>query len=208
MHPYLTRLKVPSEVQEFFAPFYCSDDNGDLLIRYGNELEHYGMAFHRIPTSNDLWKAGQLELSQVRQVFICSSAMEAIAFLSFRYERLVALDQLLFVSTGTKPIPGHIDWLRTSLRGKRCFLVQGNDLLGRISAIKLATGLLGKPVAITAMGQELFRVSYRYTDYYFEQESLTLSAFQKATGFRSGISTCIPLKFDSFFAQLKFNAFK
>ena len=59
MHPYLTRLGVLPEVQALFEDSYHTAGHGDLIFDYGDAVEHYGMAFHKIPVSNHCWLAGK-----------------------------------------------------------------------------------------------------------------------------------------------------
>jgi hypothetical protein len=49
MHPYLDRLGIRSEVQEFFAPFYDADEAGNLCFKFSEGFEYYGMGFHKVP---------------------------------------------------------------------------------------------------------------------------------------------------------------
>src|SRR5437868_1550822 len=99
MHPYLTRLGVRTEVQRFFEPFTDVGEKG-LLFNYGDAVEHYGFAFHRIPVSRNFWIAGNLNFAMVSQVVICSSAMEAVAFFHYHFTRFRCADNLLFLSGG------------------------------------------------------------------------------------------------------------
>ena len=147
-HPYLTHLGVRQEVQDFFAPFIRSDNNNNLLFDYGDVVEHFGMAFHRIPVSENFWIAGSTNFSTVSQVVICSSAMEAIAFFHYNYYRCSRPGQLLFLSTGTQPMAEQFLWLRNNLADKEFLLVFGDDLLGRIAALKTAAAIRALPLSV------------------------------------------------------------
>jgi hypothetical protein len=47
-------MGVSEMVQQFFAPFFTSDDAGNLCFWYGEVYEHFGFGFHRVPLSADL----------------------------------------------------------------------------------------------------------------------------------------------------------
>src|SRR5579872_6333877 len=100
MHAYLARLGVRPEVQRFFEPFYQNDQNGNLCFAYGCETETYGLAFHRVPFTEHCWIAGNRNLNVVRKVVLCSSAMEAIAWLNCNLTAFPAVENTLFLATG------------------------------------------------------------------------------------------------------------
>jgi len=100
MHPYLTRLGVSAGVQEFFEPFYRTDESGDLCFWYGQEAEHFGFGFHRVPVSADLWLAGNRNFSQIREVIISGSALDAVSWLNKKAIFLSHAENLLFIATG------------------------------------------------------------------------------------------------------------
>ncbi|OKS89662.1 hypothetical protein [Mucilaginibacter polytrichastri] len=202
MHAFLTRLGVRSEVQEFFAAHYHSDANGNLIFPYGNDTEHFGFAFHRVPDTEMLWLAGNSNSNMIRRVFICASAMEAIAYLSVKYAAFNNVDGLLFAAVGAKPSPDQISWLTRNFAGRMFTLVFGKDILARVCELKVAAGLSNIPVAIFLEG-EFIIVNYRYSNYVFPVQAFSLNAFEKKTGCRFRIATQKPPGFDSYLQQLK-----
>lgn len=206
MHPYLTRLKVKPAVQRFFEPYYFSHESGDLLFPYGDAVEHFGLAFHKVPVSDALWFGGNLQFSQVRQVMICSSAMEAISWLNNNYSSFGSLDNLLFVATGVSVCSEHIRFMNEHLQGKTFALLFGRDLLGHVADLKIAAGIRKVPVAIYFNSGEQLRVTFRSQVYNFDQAEFSLAAFERVTKFRFKIPAYMPKGFDSFFDQLKANA--
>lgn len=122
MHPYLTRLGVRPEVQVFFGPYFQSGKQGHLVFNYGDAAEHFGLAFHRIPVSENCWQAGCRGFNRVSLVVICSSAMEAIAFYDFKYSVYTMPDSLLFIAVGTRPIATNSGGLTKTWREKNIFL--------------------------------------------------------------------------------------
>ena len=125
MHPFLTRLGIMPCVQEFFEPFFRADALGNLLFDYGDEIEHFGFAFHKVPSSVNFWMAGNRNFPQVRQVVICSSAMEALAWLNNKQSAVGCFDGLLLLSAGCRLCPAHTHWLNTNLPEKKYHFVFG-----------------------------------------------------------------------------------
>jgi hypothetical protein len=206
MHPYLIRLKVKAAVQSFFEPSYQLHESGDLLFPYGGTIEHFGLAFHKVPFTDTLWFGGNEQFAQVRQVMICSSAMEAISWLNNNYSSFASLDNLLFVATGARVCSAHIRFFSERLKGKTFGLLFGRDLLGRIADLKIAAGIRKVPVAVHLGDQETLRVTFRSVVYEFGQAEFSLPTFERVAKFRFKIPAYKPKGFDSFFDQLKANA--
>lgn len=190
MDPVLTGLEVPPAVQEFFSGSYTADGRGNLLFDYGDAQEHFGMSFHRVPQSCGLWMWGGKIVSLVSEVFICSSAMEAIAYLSLNYYRHPQEGNLLFVALGTFPSGEQLARFRADLKHKKCSLVFGNCLLGRTADLKVSAGLRGVPIAVRLCSSgSIVEVLYSGGKYSFKPDELSLKAFENAAGFRSGART-------------------
>lgn len=206
MHPYLTRLGVREEVQQFFHPFYHADASGDLVFPYGNDLEHYGFAFHRIPDSEQLWVAGSTNFRLIRQVFFCTSALEAIAYLSIRFPAFRNLDNLLFLAAGARPVAEQLNWVNSNLAGKKLCLIFGKDILGRVCDLKIAAGISRTPVAVFISGGNV-HVNFRFSNYIFPGQDFSLNAFERKSGYRFHIAAQKPAAFDSYLDQLKANNF-
>jgi hypothetical protein len=195
MNSLLSRLGVPKEVQAFF-------NIHDPLFAYGEQFEHYGTNFHRVPTTQNIWLAGK-DLS--REVIITSTAMEAIAYLSFNLHRYRDLDALSFIAVGNLPHPRQLNWIRSNYLQSKFTLVFGKDLLGKLADIKIAAGLKKKTIRLLHSGVQI-QIRYDNRQYGFDPESLSLNAFEKASGLRSGIRTTKPKEFDTYLDQLKFYA--
>jgi hypothetical protein len=206
MHPYLTRLGIRPEVQEFFAPFYSADSVGNLCFRYGEELEHFGFAFHRVPVSADFWLAGNLNLSQVRQVIISASALDGVSWLNKKAAFLSHTENLLFLSTGAGVNDQHIRWINMHLQNKECCLINGRDLPGAMADLKLSAAIRRVPLAVYFADGRI-SVSFRLRTFSFSPETFSLSAFEKSSGFRFGIRTEKPKEHLTYFDELKAEAF-
>jgi len=206
MHPFLSRLGVEPVIQEFFEPFYRADEFGNLLFDYGDGMEHFGFAFHKVPLSRNFWMAGNRNFSQVRQVVICASAMEAVSWLKNKQAALSLWESLLFLSGGVRLLPAHSLWLTTHLQAKEFRLVFGRDLLGRMAELKLAAAIRNWPLEIYD-GGDCILVSFRSRTFCFSQEKFSLNAFEKVANCRLGIRCDKPKGYDSFFDLIKANAF-
>jgi len=206
MHPYLTRLGVRPEVQEFFAPFYSGDAQGNLVFDYRDAAEHFGFAFHRIPVSDNCWQAGNLDFNIVSKVFICSSAMEAIAFYHYKYAVYPHRDRLLFLSVGTRPNASQVWWITEKLAGKDFTLVFGNSLLDKVGELATAAALLKMPLDISVAGNQV-TIHFRLKEYVMPIAVFSLSAFEKRSGYRFPIRSARVKHADSYFSLLKSFAF-
>jgi hypothetical protein len=206
MHSFLTRLGVDMQVQQFFEPFFRTDHLGNLLFEYGDGVEHFGFSFHKVPVSQNFWMAGNRNFSQIRQVVICASAMEAVSWLKNKQTAFSNWDGLLMLSIGAAARPVHLRWLTQNLRNKEFRLVFGRDLLGRLTDLKLAAAIRGCPLEIHIENEQVV-ICFRSRHFSFSQEVFSLSAFEHAAKYRFGISADKPKDFDSYFDLLKATAF-
>jgi hypothetical protein len=206
MHAYLTRLGVDEEVQRFFAPYYRSDNGGNLIFDYKGETETFGFAFHRIPVTNHLWLAGNENPRIAGQVFICSSAMEAIAFLALRKMAFPDISRLLFIAVGAAISDRQLEWLISSVAEKKYTLLFANDFLGKVADLKIAAGIRRIPVSVWEQ-EDLTAINFRYQNYTIDTISFSLNTVEKLTGHRFGVRTIKPKGYLTFFEQLKSGAF-
>jgi hypothetical protein len=191
MHPFLTKLGIMPAVQDFFEPWYTTDENRNLVFSYGTEAEHFGFAFHRVPATG-FWQAGDSNRSMIRFVFLCDSAMEAIAYFSLNFHAFRQTEQCLFIA-------GNPD---LELAGRSCSLVFGNDLLGRVRDLKTAAAIRRLPLAISLTG-ETVRIRFRQKNYTVQQHLFSLNAFEQLSGFRFGVRLSKSKTADSWLEQLK-----
>lgn len=195
MNPLLTKLGVPTEVQAFF-------NIHELLFCYGEHFEHFESGLHRVPTTQNLWLAGK-ELT--REVIITSTAMEAIAYSTFNYHRYPDFESLSFIAVGNLPHPGQLNWIRSNYPKRKFTLVFGKDLLGKLADIRVAAGLVNKAIRFLRTDTQI-QIKHDNKVYSFGQDSLSLNAFEKAAGLRTGIRTSKPKHFDTYLDQLKYYA--
>ena len=196
MHPFLTKLGVAPVVQDFFEPYFITDIEGNLVFSYGDEAEHFGFAFHRVPPKG-FWLAGSSNSAMIRFVFICESAMEAISYFSLNYAFFSHTDQLLFLAGETE----------FSLLGRKsCSLVFDKNILGRVSDLKTAAAIRSLPLTISLIDESV-RIRFRHKDYQIPQQNFSLSAFEKLSGYRFNLRICKPKKYDCWLDQLKSTTF-
>jgi len=205
MHPFLTKLGIRPEVQEFFSPYYSSDSDGNLVFPYRRYAETYGMAFHQVPASEFYWLAGS-DLALAREILICGSAMEAVAWLHIHYRAYNSTDSLLFLSTGTRPCGEQLYGLKKGIKGKRISLLFGNDLLGRLCDLKTAAAMCNQPAAVF-LDNESVAVTFRSKSYLSSRELFSLSAFEKQSAYRFHVRTLKPKTANTWLDLLRSGAF-
>lgn len=195
MNTHLTRLGVPPEIQAFFN---IADE---LVFDYGDGYEHFGDGFHKIPTTQNLWLAGSTAASKV---IITYSAMEAIAFITFNRHRYPRLEHLAFIAIGNWLHTEQSDWIRQNFPKRKFTLVFGKNLLGHITAIKLAAGIRNIPI-------QIFHSEYQVSIYTGKQEvvindeQISLHTFQEKLGIRPRFRTGQPIHTLTFLDQLQTN---
>jgi len=188
----LTELGVPDEIQNFFN---CNE----LRFYYGDDIEEFSNDFHLIPATRNLWMAGE---GVGRDVIITSSAIEAISFLTCNKHRFPDFKSLTLVAVGNLPHTEQGIYIKKLYPKRQFTLAFGNDLYGRLADIKIAAGLANKPVRLL-YSDAVIRVTFEGLTYEFEYARLSLNAFKKAFGLRTGISTVKPKIHNTFLDQLK-----
>ncbi len=201
MNPILTDLGVPAEVQFFFQKNFKYEKNA-LHFLYGDSYELYNNQVHHIPANANCWIGGDPCFHNVRELFICSSAMEAIAFLSVNLNLYKSIEHLSFVSLGLLPCRNHFEFIRFNRKGQKLSLVMGSDVLGRVSDIKIATGIYRHSTQAILAGN-CIEMIFKGESFIFSQNAITLSAFEKRTKFRSRIRTYKAVNSSSFLDGLK-----
>jgi hypothetical protein len=196
MNPLLTRLGISSEIQAFF------NVTADLSFSYGDQYERYDVGFHIVPSTKNLWFAGT---KNATHMIITYSVMEAMAFITLNRHRYPRLDQLAFVAIGNRLHVEQGEWIRHSFPGRKVTLVFGKDLVGQITDIKLAAAIKNIPIRIIYKDAEIHIYRGRYLQV-FNQEQVSLHAFQEAFGIRPRFRTGKPVNSLTFLDQLKYDA--
>ena len=195
MNAYLTTLGVSPKIQQFFAV-------EEPLFDFGNESEYFSDIVHRVPATNNLWMAGD---QFARQVVITFSAMEAIAFLTLNQTTYQNFNDLLFIATGARISSGQLNWIRLNLKRREFTLAFGNELIGRITDIKVATAIRNKTVRLKF--QEGNVIAWlKEKKIVFDEDKLSLHTFETTLGIRTMIRTCKPLNQLTFLDELKYES--
>jgi hypothetical protein len=198
MNGLLTKLGISEEIQALF------NIQGELRFDYGDSFEHFYDGGHRVPTTQNLWRAGN-ELAPL--VIIAPSAMELISFMSLNVQKFPDRDNLLFIATGNNCNSAKLKWIRSSYTKRKFTLVYGNDLLGRLSDIKTATGLRGKST-ILSWSEPFVLCTIGGRNFKLEQDVVSLAAFERQAGIRTLIRTAKPFPHNTYLEQLMYNGNK
>jgi hypothetical protein len=184
---FLTRCGVPNDVQGFFGV-------NDLSFSYGTVTEKFEAGFHFVPTTAEIWLAGN---QAALEVIVTSSVMEGIAYCSLNRHRYPALNKIVVASLGNCPQFNQLQQLNAFFPGRNFTLVFGRDLLGMAADIWVATALCGLAVSIMRKekGIDIYHNGQTRS---FGQEQVSLSAFQKAFGIRTRCRTRKPKNADTF----------
>jgi hypothetical protein len=195
MNELLNKLGVPPEFQAFF-------NAGDLIFNYGDDTEHFGLGFHRVPTTPNLFIAG----SEVnKELILTSSVMEAIAFLTLNAHHYTNLGDLSVIAMGNLPHTSQLIRIGQGWQKRKITMVFGKDILGRLTDIKVSTGIRNKEARFT-FRKEMIDIEYNLVHYRFASDKLSLSKFEKVASIRSGIRTAKPKQSDTYLNQLIYDA--
>jgi len=193
MNEQLTRLGVPQALQAWF------DCREKAEFDYGGAKEIFTDELHKVPTTANLWLAGSRSASEV---VITYSAMEAIAFLTLHADHYPRPDALSFIATGNLPSMGQLLWIRRQFKKRKFTLVFGSGLLGTLTDIKVAAGLKGHGTRIMLLDDQV-RIQMKAHSYLIPVQQISLYAFEKAAGLRTGIRTRKPNAVGDFLDQLR-----
>jgi hypothetical protein len=202
MHAYLTRLGIRPEIQQFFSPFYRNDENGNLCFTYGGMSEVYGLAYHLVPSATQYRVSGDEIDSTVRRIVICSSAMEAIAWLNCNKALFQVKTGLQFIAVGSSLDEQQLSTLRKQKALVNHSLLFPKDLLGHIFDLKIASVLHGYCAKVSISGDHL-EIEFRGRSFRIACEDFSLSRFERLSGFRFKVKTLKPRQHVSWLNQLE-----
>ncbi|WP_147243646.1 hypothetical protein [Pedobacter miscanthi] len=168
-------LSAAREICESYAFSFRTDISGTLIFDYNSGLsEHFGKDGHLIPISAGFWCSRMVDLNIVRQVFVCLSAMDAIAFLHFNAGRFNRSEELLFIAIN--PGRNYPQELSKELRKAKINVLLGNDLLDILHAIRFCMDYRGIKVCFT-LQDELVVFSFYDHSLFIPQHELALRRF-------------------------------
>ena len=194
MNVLLTELGVPPELQALFNHSEC-------LFDFGDGYEEFMQGFHRVPTSQNVWRKSS---DCVSDVIITHSAMEAIAYITLNRHLHSALENIAFIAIGNYPHTLQTDWIRNTFKKRKITLVFGNCILGILADIRIVAGLRLMPVKMFLAGH-CIKLKCKGTTCLIEQHLISLHAFEKAFSIRSGMKTSKPKNHLTYLDQLLAN---
>ena len=126
---------------------------------------------------------------QASHVLFCPNLDSANTFLNKHHSSFPNSGRLLCIPIGYCPQNHQLNVVLPFIKNKKIILLMPDDLLGRIADIKLAAWLRYKDVQLTYRQPGTIQIAFKNKTYYFPEHKISLSAFEKASGFRSKIRT-------------------
>lgn len=135
--------------------------SGSLLFDYYNgQSEQFGENGHLVPLDGGFWSSRSVDFNIISQVYICSSAMEAIAFIHFNSSRFNRPCELLFIAISPHyTYPGEIF---KELGKVKINLVLGCGLIDTLRAIRFCMDYLGVVAHFTLQDEHIF---FRFSEH-------------------------------------------
>lgn len=122
-------------------------------------------------------------------ILFCLSLEHSNAFLSNHHSSFPDTGRLLCIPLGLRPQKAQLQAFIPLLKNKKIILLMPDDLLGRIADIKIAVWLRNQNVQLTHCQPGTIRIAFKNKTYHSPEHKISLSAFEKASGFRSKIRT-------------------
>jgi hypothetical protein len=186
------RLGISPEVLAFFHI-------DELCFDYGEDREVYKYGFHYIPTTTNVWLAGN---RYAPEVVITGSAMEAVAWYALNYAWYRDPLDFLFVSLGNLPCEEQIAWLKREFPKRKFSLVFGDHVLGGLCDIKVGLLLAGYKAALRWQ-KEKAGICVVGRTIWLNASHCSLNRFEKTSGIRTGIRTRKPPGYVTYLAKLQ-----
>jgi hypothetical protein len=163
------------EICERYGFSFRTDISGNLIFDYNSGLsEHFGKDGHLIPISAGFWCSRLVDLNIIREVFICLSAMDAVAFLHFNAARFNRSDELLFIAIS--PGYNYPEEVFKLLGKVKINMLLGNDLIDVLRAIRFCMEYRGIKVYFILEDElVVFRLTERV--FFISQHRLSLRQF-------------------------------
>lgn len=188
-------------LERYFKGTYVLGHDGKLDFVFSDGVsESFHSYQHRMALSSGIWYNSP-GLSTCSSLYICSSAMEAVAFATLEHAKLADLDQSCWIVLGLNcELPRNVPEF---CFGRKINLLYGRDLLDVIRAVKICVSLKGFLVNFW-LREDLLECHFRGRSYVFAVEGFSLSRLKQATGFRDYSSMKRPFGVNSFMDQLRF----
>ena len=192
---------IDGVLKRYFKGNYERGNDGKLDFVFSDGVsESFHLGKHQLATSSGIW-FNSPRLSAFGSLYVCSSVMEAVAFVLLQGANLADLDQSCWIVFGLNcQLPG------AALEfcfGRKISLLFGRDLLDVLRAVKICVSLKGFLVNFW-LREDLLECHFRGRSYVFPVEGFSLSRFKQATGFRDYSSMKRPPDAASFLDCLRF----
>jgi hypothetical protein len=191
---------IDGVLERYFKGTYVFGHDGKLEFVFSDGIsESFHLGKNQIATSSGIWYSSP-GLLNCSSLYVCSSAMEAVAFAMLQDSKLADLDQSCWIVFGLNcPLPGAVPEF---CFGRKINLLFGRDLLDVLRAVKICVSLKGFTVHFRLLDDQL-SCQFRGRSYIFPVEGFSLSRFKQATGFRDYSSMKRPSCADSFLDQVR-----
>lgn len=206
---YLEELGFKNKVLDFFEPYFVINSSDCVGFEYYVNLKLHATEYcskegTRIPSTSGIWIAGSESPPLVRNLYLFSSALEALAFFQFFTDKLLYPEQIAIISVGILPSYSQISQLKTAYRNAKIHFVFEAALLGKIFDCRLSLWIKDKDAKFSFFrDRESISIALRSKNYQISASQISLFSFEKRLGLRSGIRTHKPPKnFNSFFELL------
>jgi len=188
-------------LDRYFKGTYECRHDGKLDFVFSDGIsESFHLGQHQMGISSGIWYSSP-GLLTCGSVYVCSSAIEAVAFTVLMGKKLADLDQYCWIVFGLNcPLPAIVPEF---CFGRKINLLFGRDLLDVLRAVKICVSLKGFSVQFR-LCEDRLSCRFRGRSYTFPVEGFSLSRFKQATGFRDHSSMKRPLGADSYFDQMRF----
>jgi hypothetical protein len=191
------------EAIKLFTPFF-KYHNGRIIFSYGNSVESWAPCLHRIPSTIEIWLAGDDNPNLITDLYISYSAAELLCFASQRsFNLLRHPEQVAFAALGLLPAVAQVEALKAIFPLARWHLLFGPDLLGRVTDAAIASWYKGHSVSFRVNNEQVI-ICYNGKLYTFENRVFSLNGFERLTGLRAGMRTHKPLRGLPSFITLQF----
>lgn len=187
-------------LKKYFKGTYERGHDGKLDFVFSDGIsESFHLGKHQMAISSGIWY-NEPGLSAGSSLYVCSSAMEAVAFALLQDAKLADLDESCWVAFGLNcQLPGAISEF---CFGRKINLLFGRDLLDVLRAVKICVSLKGFSVNFW-LSEDQLSCQFRGRSYIFPVEGFSLSRFKQATGLRDYSSMKRPQGEDSFLDRLR-----
>ncbi|MDQ1142969.1 hypothetical protein [Pedobacter agri] len=194
---------IDGVLKRYFKGIYERGLDGKLDFVFSDGIsESFDSGKHQMAMSSGIWYCSP-GLFTCSSLYVCASAMEAVAYAMLQNSKFTDLDQSCWIAFGLNcSLPVIVPKFCFA---RKIYLLFGRDLLDVLRAVKICVSVKGFSVNFRLLGDQLC-CQFRGRSYIFPVEGFSLSRFKQATGFRDYSSMKRPSGADSFLDQLRFGS--